>query len=181
MKPTPQPIFNSPIVLVSIVIAIISLNILFILLVQGEAKTIKLLKTELVTLEQEERIIESAQNIYESYQNEIEVISQVFPNEETFVGFVQILEQEVRAASDEYTFKFTASEPVKDKDKLLLPITISMKTDMARLTGFLTQFEKLPYMTHMTLLSARTPDGFIQNSDIAINLVVYVQNPFTTQ
>jgi len=181
MKQIQQPALNSLTILISMVIAVILLNVLFILLVRGEAKTIKLLKSELVTLEQEEQIIASAQNIYESYQNEIEVISQVFPNEETFVDFVQILETEVRASSDEYTLKFTASEPVQDKDKLRLPITITMKTDLVRLTGFLTQIEKLRYMTHITQLNARTPDGFTQTGEVSLNLVIYVQNPFTTQ
>src|SRR3989344_256487 len=181
MKQIQQPALNSLTILISMVIAVILLNVLFILLVRGEAKTIKLLKSELVTLEQEEQIIASAQNIYESYQNEIEVISQVFPNEETFVDFVQILETEVRASSDEYTLKFTASEPVQDKDKLRLPITITMKTDLVRLTGFLTQIEKLRYMTHVVQLSARTPDGFAQTGETSVNLVIYVQNPFTTQ
>ena len=181
MKQIQQSALNSLTILISMVIAIILLNALFILLVQGEAKTIKLLKNELVTLEQEERIIASAQNIYESYQNEVEVISQVFPNEETFVDFVQVLENEVRASSDEYTFKFTANEPVKDQDKLLLPITITMKTELVRLTGFLTQMEKLRYMTHVSQLNARTPDGLIQTGEVTINLVIYVQNPFTTQ
>lgn len=182
MKPksAKQP-FN-PLLLYALAVGcLIVLNFVFIGLIGAEANTTKLLKNELGVLEQEERIITSAQQIYSTYQDEIDTISSVFPNEETIPLFIQTLEDTIRANSDEYSLRFTAITPIKDQDKLFLPLSITMRTDLPKLILFLDKIEKLPYMTHVTSIFSKTPDGFTRTGEIQIGVKVYVQNPFTTK
>lgn len=156
-------------------------NLLFLLLVKGEAKTILLTKNELIELEKQEQIIQSSQELYRTYQSEIEVISSVFPDEESVTLFIQLLEKQLRTVSDTYTLKFNSQLPVKEKEKLYLPLTIIMRTDLSRLSRFFEELEKMPYMTQLVSISAKTPDGFTKTGEVSLVLKVYVQNPFTTQ
>lgn len=168
-------------VLVALLLSTIFMNFLFLYLLRGETKTIALTKTELVELEKQQQIITSSQQLYQTYQNEIDIISAVFPNEESITMFIQSIENELRLASDTYTFRFNAQTPIKQADKLFLPLTVTMKTDMTRLDTFFEKLETLPYMTHVTSLNVKTPEGFSNISEVVVGLKIYVQNPFITQ
>lgn len=154
-------------------------NGLFIFLSASEIKTMTLLKKELVILEQNAQIIASSEKIYDTYKGDIEAISAVFPTEETISIFVQTLEGKIRNSADEYTFKFNTVTPIKDGDRLFLPLTLTMKTDLPRLEVFFGELEKLQYMTHITGLLTKAPDGLGGKIDTTISLIIYVQEPFS--
>lgn len=166
-------------ILVSLVILLVVINVLFIALVSSEAKTVELLKKELTDLYGQEKIIATASELSQSYKEEIEVISAVFPTEQTITTFIQTIEENLKGVTNEYTFRFSSPSPVREQDKLYLPLTITVKTDMAGLTRLLEEFENLPYMTHITSVTTRSPDGFSGGSEVTLLMKVYVQNPFT--
>jgi hypothetical protein len=161
-------------------VAIIAINLLFIMLFQSEVRTYKLLNEEKKTLDQDQMIITASADILGKYQNEIDVISGVFPNEETFLLFVQTFENTVKRNTDEYQLKFS-STPIAEGDKLFLPMTLSVKTDLSRLMVLFEALENMPYMTHVTGVGAKTPDGLSGKGEYNIGLKVYVQNPFSTK
>lgn len=172
---------SKTVLLLSLIATLTLANILFIIFTTREAKTTTLLKSELTSLEQNELILSSAKTIYERYQNEINLINAVFPNEETIPIFIQNLEQLIRANADQYSVKFNSVTPLSEEDKLLLPLTITMKTDLSRLLRFFEELEQFPYMTHINSVLTKAPDGFGGGSEVILGLKVYVQKPFTTE
>lgn len=173
--------FRINIILSVLVVGLIFLNILFLVFVQSEAKIVQLLKTQLDNLLREEQIIASSQTISQTYATEVELISGVFPTEETIPVFIESLEELLRGNSDEYSLRFAAVSPVKEQDKLFLPVAISLKTDLSRLTSLFEKLEKIPYMTHLSSISAKTPQSFNNVSEYYLVLKVYVQEPFTSK
>lgn len=181
-KEKEKKLFSNLTILVGLVISFLIINVAFLVFAGSESKTALLLKKELVTLKQEERIIASAQEIYNTYNNEIDTISAVFPSEETIPSYIQSLEELIRGLADDYNFKFNSVSPLKEQeDRLFLPLTITMKTDLARLVDFLAKLENLPYMMQVTGIRAKTPEGFNGVGEIIIGIKLYVQNPFTTK
>lgn len=181
-KPKPSSNKTNPGTLLAILsLLFVIVDVVFIFFTKNEAKTVELLKKELVSLEQDEKIIRSAREISSTYKDEIEVISSVYPTEETIPFFIQMFEEEIRAQADEYVLKFNSVTPVKEQDRLFLPLTITMKTDLGRLTTFMQKLESINYMTHVTSLFAKTPDNINGIGEITIGLKIYVQNPFTTK
>ncbi|RJR15446.1 hypothetical protein C4579_02290 [Candidatus Microgenomates bacterium] len=178
----PQKTQISPVSALALVMfGLVLLNLLFISLIGNEAQTVKLLKQELNTLEKENQIIDSAQEIYASYDREIALISDVFPNEETVVVTITELENVIRPYANQYALKFASDVPLKEGDLLFLPFTITMTTDMLRLSQFFESLENLHYMTHITSVSSKNPSGFLGESEVQVGFKLYVQNPFTTK
>lgn len=166
-------------IFLGIVILLVIINILFMSLISNEAKTVSLLKKELTELQEQEKIITTASDLYDTYKEEIEVISTVFPSEETITEFIQTIEEKLRGITSEYTFRFSSPNPLREQDKLYLPLTMTLKTNMAGLTRLLKEIETMQYMTHVTSIISKSPDGFSGVSEITIVMNVYVQNPFT--
>ena len=130
---------------------------------------------------QQEKIIVSAKQISSNYQAEIETISQVFPTEETIMVFIGQLESQIQKVTPEYSFRFASVTPLTEGNKLYLLLSVTTKTDLAGLTAFLDGLEKLPFLTHVVSIKAKTPDSFANMSEIVVLLKIYVQNPFYTR
>ncbi len=163
------------------IVGLTLMNILFLLLVSNEGKTISLLKKQLVQLEQDNVILDSSEEISESYTEEIALLSKVFPNEETILSFLQSLEGLTKENSSEYSVKFTSLNPLAEQDKLFLVLSVFMKTDKTRLANFLKRLEQLPYMTQVNSTVIHMPDGFDGSLDVSQTIKVYVQNPFAAK
>lgn len=180
MENKKQPAKTNPVLLLgAAIVGLVAVNLLFISLTGSEARSINLLKKEVVSLRQQEKIVAQAQTISDQYASEIEQISSVFPNEENIPLFIQQLEEQLRGLTDEYSFKFNSVTPVPEGQRLYIPLTINMKTDLARFGSFLDYLEKTKFMTHVTLIQSRVADGFSATGTVSISLKVYVQNPFT--
>ncbi len=172
---------NTLMLLGVLVVSLIVVNIILLYFVSSTATTVTLLTGELHQLEMDQEIIRSSQQISEQYTDEIEFISGVFPDETTILEFIQSLEGIIRDSAVEYNFKFSSLTPIVERDRQFLLMTVTMMTDGLGLTSFLSELEQLPYMTHVTSVSARTPEGFADTSEATIVLKIYVQNPFTTK
>jgi hypothetical protein len=172
--------FNPVILFAGLLCAIVVIDFLFIYLAGNEVKTIKLMRNELTILNQQKLIISTASSINEQYKDDIDVISSVFPNEQTISQFIQILESIIKSSSDSYDpIKFNSLTPIAEGDNQFILMTISMSTDLSRLSSFLISIEKLPYMIHITGISVKTPGGFSGKGQVLVGMKVYVQNPFT--
>lgn len=172
---------NILLLLTGFLMAIVTINIIFILLTVNDAKTVDLLKKENILLSQDKQIIVTAGDISSQYKSEIDLISKVFPNEESIPQFIQEMEQVVSTQSDDYSLKFNSLTPIAEQDKLYLLVTLTMKTDMERLLILFDKLEDLPYMTHVTAVDAKPPTGFVGKGEVSIQLKLYVQNPFSTK
>lgn len=182
MKSKPKKLeIKSTTVMIGIVIALIVVNLLVLLFISSTTKTANLLRSEMQSLEQNERLTTSSQTTLNEYADEIDTISQVFPDETTFPVFIQIMENLLRSYTDEYALRFTSVTPIKEQDKLVILLSITLKTDQGRLQQYFGELEKLPYMTHITNIVGKTPTNFSDVGEITLTLKVYVQNPFNTQ
>lgn len=161
-----------------ITVLVVLVNGLFLTLSSNSAKAIRLLESNVVQLEQEARIVKASEQLYEQYQDEISIVSSVFPNEETVPQLIQSLEGLIRAYSETYSVKFNSLTPLQEQEKLFLLLTITLHTDLVRLLQFMDELETYPYLTHVTSIIAKTPDGYSGVAEVIITLKVYVQNPF---
>lgn len=170
----------SPIMILGgICLGLLLLSLILIFLFQNEIQTIKLLRNEYSILTQQKRIITASSEISEQYKDEIEVISGIFPNEQSIPVFIQALEGLIKQTSTEYTFRFNSLTPIIEGDKLFLLMTVTMKTDQSKLLQFLSALEQAQYMTHITGMMSKTPNGYTGPAEVSIGMKVYVQNPFT--
>jgi Tfp pilus assembly protein PilO len=165
--------------LLAIAVGIIIVNLILLVVIKNQVKTIKLLKQEVSTLKQDELIIKSANEISSTYQDQIEVISGVFPDETNIPGFILNLETLLQQKTNEYNLKFTSITPIKENEFLFLPLSISLKTDFLRLMELFNEFEKLSFMTHITSISSKSPTGIKELNEVNIGVKLYVQNPFS--
>jgi hypothetical protein len=161
------------------IVLIVFVNCLFLLLASSSAKAVRLLEEQVTQLEEEARIVRASEQLYQDYQDEVRIVSDVFPTEATIPQFIQSLEGLIRPYSESYAVRFNSLTPLTEQERLFLLLTITVHTDLTRLIGLLEELETLPYMTHITSMNVKTPDGFSGISEVSITLKVYVQNPFT--
>ncbi len=168
-------------ILIALGSGLVLLNILFLIFISNSIKTIGLLREQLDTQRQDEQLVASANQIYSQYKAEIELISRAFPNEENLPNLIQDLERLIRQYADEYSLRFNSVTPLIEQERLFLPLTITMKTDMPRLLHFFEKLETFNYMTHVTAVSSKFPDSLSQAGEVIVGVKVYVQNPFTSK
>ena len=168
-------------ILCSILVFLFLIDCLFIYLAKNKLKTIDSIRTEKNILEKDRQIISTASELTEKYQNEIEIFSKVFPNEETIALFLNDLENVIKKSTNDYKFQFSSFNPLPEQDKLYLLLTVSMKVDMENLIEFMTDIENLPYMMHINSISINSPLGINEATDTRVNLKLYVQQPFTAK
>jgi len=173
------PKITTTTLLVLAVSVLVVLDILFLSLVKSQSGSVVLLKNQLRTLKKDEEIVKSGNDLNRRFQDEIVQISSVFPNEETITDFVQTLEALAKSNSDEYSFKFISITPLKEQDVQAIPISVSLKTDLPRLINLLDNLETLPFMTHVSTITSKTPRNIVGPQETIISLKVYVQNPFS--
>lgn len=182
-KKTPKPVKKNSSVeqLVLILAGLVVINIVMLYFLSTQVKTIRLLRIQRTQLEQDLKIINSAEQIYQSYKDDIEVISEVFPNEESVLVFLQTLETLSKKYGTESLVKFSPPTPQPEGDSLYLLFTVNMQTTSEQLPEFLKAIEKLPYMTRLLTLNVSLPDGGRGNVSASMRLKVYVKNPFNTK
>lgn len=160
---------------------LVFVDVLFVVIVANEKKTVTLLKTQLVQLEQDFRVLSASDDVVSTYKDEMEILSKVFPTESSMLEFIQTLESMLRRSADEYSIKFNSFAPVVEQDKLYLLLTLTMRTDLKRLDEFLGLLETGPFMTHTTWIVGKMPDSFNGTGEISLGLKVYVNNPFQSK
>jgi len=166
-------------VVVLLVLLMTNFGLLFFL--RSQVTVIGLLNQQLLQLQQDQQILSSAEQIYQTYKGNIDTINAVFPNEETVLVFLQTLETMAKQTSDESAVKFASFSPQTEGDRTYLLFTINQTTDRDRLSSLLEQLENLPYMTHIVSLSISWVDQKKGTLNVSIVLKLYVQNPFSTK
>ena len=94
---------------------------------------------------------------------------------------IKQFESEIRLNTDNYRLKFNSVTPVAELDRLYLPLTLTVDTDVVRLVNLLTRIEQMPYMTHVNSIISKNNEGLLGKSEITISLKLYVQNPFNSK
>src|SRR4030066_2475598 len=87
---------NKTLVLAGILVALILVNIIFIVLIRNQIATVLLLRAEQNQLANDRRIISTSEDISARYRDQIAAISAVFPNEVNFPRFIEYLESTLR-------------------------------------------------------------------------------------
>ena len=160
---------------------VIAINIGALVLINTQQKTIMLLKKQHSQLVNDQKIITSSEEIYQQYENDIDTILSVFPDETTVLDFIQKLEVLSKQYSEVSSVRLSARDPLPEGDKLFLLFNVNLKTDKDRLDIFLEELETLPYMTRMLSLDVRFPEKELQKVDASFVLKLYVKNPFTAK
>src|SRR5262245_22578360 len=93
-------------------VSLVLIHGLMLLFISNEAKTIELLQNESVQLSQDRKIISSAQDLTNAYKDEIDTISNVFPDEEHIPIFLQRLEDEIKSITGQYSIKINSQTPL---------------------------------------------------------------------
>lgn len=172
---------RNKLVLLSLGLSVIIIaNIILLYFITGNMDTISLLKEQEEQLLEDQQIISQSQELIGVYEGQIGVISEVFPNEASILEFIQSLESLIQNASSEYSFKFNSLTPLAEGDLRFLVMTVTMNSDFNAVTLFLETLELLPYMTHVTSISSKTPQGYLGTAEYTVVFKVYVKNPFTT-
>ena len=166
-------------IVVFLVLLVINFGVVFFL--RSQVTVIGLLNEQLLQLQQDQRILSSAEQIYQTYKDNITTINAVFPDEETVLDFLQTLETMAKNTSDESAVKFASFSPQPEGDKLFLVFTVNQTTDVDRLSSFLSQLEKLPYMTHILSLSITWADQKKGTINVTMQLKLYVKSPFSSK
>jgi len=168
-------------ILVGVIISLVLANAIFLVFVGNDVKIVTLLKKQIQQLENDKILVASAGEIQEKYKDEIDAISEVFPDEESILVCIQMLETYIKESSDEYAFKFNSLVPIVEQDKNFLLMTITMKTNYEKFSKFLGNMERMPYMTHITGISTKVPNQSDGISEIRFGLKIYVSKPFSTK
>lgn len=153
-------------------------DIISMIMVSNQSRTIKLLKDQQAILLKDQKIIMAASDLSSQYRDEIKIISEVFPNENTIAEFIKNIEELTQATTKEYRIQFNSLTPLPEGDKLYLLLTLNMKTDYAGLMEFFDKLETIPHMTHVYSVTIASPEGIDNTLDTRIYLKLYVQKPF---
>ncbi|MBI4058243.1 hypothetical protein HY408_00580 [Candidatus Gottesmanbacteria bacterium] len=173
--------YNSLIIRISILIILVVFNGILLYFVSSKISTLGLLEKEYFLVLQTEQFNALASGIIDSYKEEIIAVSSAFPNETTMPIFIEQFEGEIGKYADEFKLKFNALTPLKEKENLFLPLTITMKTDFTRFTDFLETTEKLRYFIHITSIDMKTPGSFDGGIEVTLGFKLYVQNPYAAK
>lgn len=157
------------------------INLLFLFLARNLTANIKLLRQELFALEQNQRIIQTAQEVYAVHAKDIDLFANVFPTEMSLPAFLTKLEEVLGKSMSGYTVKFNSIQPIPEGERLYLLLTINTNGTHQQLDQFFSELEVLPYMTHIISIQTKTQSGFAGMSEFSLGLKVYVQNPFTSK
>lgn len=159
---------------------LIVVNIGILVMLQNQVKTIRLLKNQRVQLQNDRKIIASTEELYSQYEDDIDTILQVFPDESTVLDFIQTLERLSRDYASDSSVRLSSKDPLPESDKLFLLFNIIVKTNTEQFVAFLGELERLPYMTRTIAITTNITDAEEQ-IDANISLKLYVKNPFTAK
>lgn len=159
------------------------LAILFLMFGNG-FYTLKMEKTlETAKQEQQTAVVASeGQASLERFFNEnpetIKKINEALPDQNEIIKMIEAVESLEENLKLSKSFTFTSPVPIVDNNQYYLPFTIRVNTTGLQLITFLRQFEKLPYLTKILSLNAKTPGGLGGVYEVTITGKVYVQDAF---
>lgn len=162
-------------------VLLIVINIGILVLLQNQVKTIALLKEQRIQLQTDQKIIASSEAIYIEYENDIDTILSVFPDESSVLDFIQTMERLLREYGSQSSVRLSSKDPLPEGDKLFLLFNLTFTTDINRFVSLLEQLESLPYMTRTLSITTQFSDSEEQQLNVTIPLKLYVKNPFTAK
>jgi Tfp pilus assembly protein PilO len=106
------------------------------------------------------------------------IINEALPDQNGIIKMIEAVESLEEGLKLTKSFTFTSPVPIVENNQYFLPFTIRVNATGIQLITFLRQFEKLPYLTKITSLNAKTPGGLGGVYEITVTGKVYVQDAF---
>ncbi len=159
-------------------IALINVGLFYVL--RTQVNVIRLLQQQKKQLEQDQSIINSSEEIYATYKDNIEDLLAVFPSEEDVLVFLETLQDVAKKHGSNVSARFFSSSPQQEGDKLFLLFRVTLTTNKDSLISFLQELEQLPYMTRLMTLSMGDFNGIQGDMNVTLLIKLYVKNPFTS-
>ena len=169
---------NSRIQLFSIGLTIaIGINFGLYYLNRGKIKQLSAIRQQLAVVEQNTKNVQNTESFLTNQVEQIQLVLDALPNEDTLIDFVQTLETVASQSSRNSSLEFNALAP-KGKDSKYIPFVIKMSTDSPNFIDFLSKLEKLPYLVQVTDIKSTKINQDSDVWDFNISARVYVQDPF---
>lgn len=149
-------------------------------MLRTQVNVIRLLQQQKRQLEQDQKIINSSEEIYATYKEDIEDLLAVFPSEEDVLIFLETLQDVGKKHGSNVSARFSSPSPQQEGDKLFLLFRLTMTAKKDSLDSFLQELENLPYMTRLLTLSIGAPDGTKEEMNVTLLIKLYVKNPFNS-
>lgn len=159
-------------------IGIIAVSILNIYFSNNISKSILSKKQKSINQQTNSELIQEQSAFYNDNPEIIETISNVLPNQDSIIKMVEDIENLQISLGIPSAFEFSSIVPTKDVNNSYVSFIIRTNTTTLKTISFLRSFEKLSYLTKITSVNIKTPQGIGGPVELAISGRVYVQNPF---
>lgn len=159
-------------------IGIITISVLNIYFSNNISNSIISKKQQAINQQTNSESIQQQLTFYENNPEIIQTISNVLPNQDSIIQVVEDIEGLQKSLSIPTAFEFSSIVPTQDINNSYVSFIIKTNTTTLKTISFLRSFEKLPYLTKITSINIKTPQGIGGPVELAISGRVYVQNPF---
>ncbi len=106
-------------------------------------------------------------------------LSRSVPDEERFLHFVTSVESIAKEYAANPSLRFGSTVPLKDKNNLYIPFSLSLTISQQQITPFLRRFERLPYITQIITVDIEKDRTASDSSEMQVSARIYVENPFS--
>lgn len=154
------------------------LSIAGIIISQNLSKNIQTEKQQILNQQETSQSSQDQQAFFESNPEIINTLSQVLPNQDTIIKVVEDIENLQKQLGISTAFEFSSIVPTNTATNSYVSFIIKTNTTTLKTISFLRSFEKLPYLTQITSIDLKTPQGIGGPVELAISGRIYVQNPF---
>lgn len=163
---------------VLLLIVLILANVFVMQVLHGQIARVAKVKKTVRQLQAENESVVQTQSFLRGHESDIAQFNASLPNEESFITFVQRIEDIAQIFSAVHTLRFANSTPIAEGDYLYIPFNLQFSTTASQVSPFLQAFERIPNITHITSFEVKhtnTDDAVA----VTINAKVYVQKPFS--
>jgi hypothetical protein len=157
------------------IIIVSALNIYFS---NNISKSIILKKQQTINQQTNLASTQAQADFYKNNPEIIQTISNVLPNQNSIIQVVEDIENLQKKLGIPSTFEFSSIVPTQDINNSYVSFIIKTNTTTLKAISFLRNFEKLPYLTNITSVNIKSPQGVGGPIELAISGRIYVQNPF---
>lgn len=103
-------------------------------------------------------------------------LNNALPDQNGLIKLIDTVEALETSLKLNKSFTFTSPVVLVENNQYYLPYTIRLNVTGVQMVDFLRQFEKLPYLTRLVSLNAKTPTGLGGVYELTIMGKVYVQD-----
>jgi Tfp pilus assembly protein PilO len=159
----------------SVLLIIVGINILFALKIANATFAIK---QQNINEQVKQQTAVEQTTFYENNPQMLDVIDAALPDQTEIVDVLTAIDNLGSLVGMKVNFNFASVDPTKENNQLSVPFTLKSNTTIIKAIQFLRYFEKLPYLSSITSLSIKSPQGIGGTIELSIIGRLYVQDPF---